>query len=130
MILTGTISDAAATTDRWTHVCRYDDLLPDRGVAALVDGEQVAVFRLADGSLHAVSNYCPASGAYVISRGIVGSQGTMATVASPVYKDVFDLRTGTCLTGTAEPLTIHLVFRHRGLVFCSLREASPDTEGI
>ena len=61
-------ADPAPDADRWTFVCRYDDLIPDRGVAALVEGEQVAVFRLCDGSLHAVSNYCPRSGAYVIAQ--------------------------------------------------------------
>ena len=36
-----------------------DDLAPDRGVAALVDGDQVAVFLLSDGSLHALDNHDP-----------------------------------------------------------------------
>ena len=30
----------------WIPVCRIDALTPDRGVAALVDGEQVAIFLL------------------------------------------------------------------------------------
>lgn len=78
-------------------VCRYDDLEPERGVAALVGGVQVAVFRLHDGSVAAVDHRDPFSGANVMARGIVGSRGDRSTVASPMYKQVFDLRTGECL---------------------------------
>jgi nitrite reductase (NADH) small subunit len=79
------------------RICRYDDLLPERGVAALVRGRQVAVFRTYDGAVYALDNHDPFSGANVLSRGIVGSRGDVPTVASPMYKQVFDLRTGDCL---------------------------------
>ncbi|HZO66788.1 MAG: nitrite reductase small subunit NirD [Kribbellaceae bacterium] len=79
------------------RICRYDDLLPERGVAALVRGRQVAVFRTYDGAVYALDNRDPFSGANVLSRGIVGSRGDVPTVASPMYKQVFDLRTGACL---------------------------------
>ena len=83
----------------WTAVCRLEDLAPERGAAALVGGEQVALFRLVDGTVHAVQQRDPYSGAHVLSRGIVGSRGDAPTVASPMYKQVFDLRTGRCLDG-------------------------------
>ncbi|WP_418276320.1 nitrite reductase small subunit NirD [Isoptericola jiangsuensis] len=86
----------------WRAVCRLDDLVPERGAAALLRREdgtdvQVAVFRLLDDSVHAVSNFDPYSGAHVMSRGIVGTRGEEPTVASPVYKQVFALRSGECL---------------------------------
>ena len=81
----------------WIAVCRYDDLQPERGVAALVKGEQVALFRAFDGTLYAIGNQDPFTGAFVLSRGIVGTRGGIPTVASPLYKQVFDLRTGVCL---------------------------------
>jgi nitrite reductase (NADH) small subunit len=81
----------------WTVVCRYDDLIPERGVAALIDGAAVAVFRTHDGALHALSNLDPFSKASVLSRGIVGDREGRATVASPIYKQVFELATGICL---------------------------------
>jgi nitrite reductase (NADH) small subunit len=87
----------SAELDGWVEVCRYDDLQPERGAAALVGGQQVALFRLADGSVHAVGHHDPFSGANVIARGIVGTRGGVDTVASPVYKQVFDVRTGRCL---------------------------------
>ncbi|KAB2339470.1 nitrite reductase small subunit NirD [Actinomadura rudentiformis] len=96
--------DAAALTTavptaagRWVDVCSYPDLIPERGVCAMVGGLQVAVFRTFEGELFAVSNFDPFSNAYVISRGILGSRAGAPTVASPMFKDVFDLRTGVCL---------------------------------
>lgn len=85
----------------WTAVCRLDDLAPERGAAALVDGEQVALFRLADDTVLAVQQHDPFSDAYVLARGIVGSRDVdgveVPTVASPMHKQVFDLRSGRCL---------------------------------
>ena len=86
----------------WLRVCALADLEIERGRAALIEGTQVALFLLraqagVAGRLHAVSNLDPYSGAHVISRGIVGTRQEAPTVASPMYKQVFDLRTGVCL---------------------------------
>jgi nitrite reductase (NADH) small subunit len=86
----------ASSTTVWVDVCALAELVPDRGVAALVGGLQVAVF-LVEGELFALSNYDPFSQAFVVSRGIVGSRGDRLKVASPIYKQSFDLRTGRCL---------------------------------
>jgi nitrite reductase (NADH) small subunit len=86
------------TTSTWTDVCAADLLTPNRGVAALLGDQQVAIFRIAPGDeLLAIDNVDPFSGAAVLSRGIVGSVGDMVTVASPVFKQRFDLRTGACV---------------------------------
>jgi nitrite reductase (NADH) small subunit len=71
--------------------------LPERGVAALIGHVQVAVFRAFDGTLYAIGNQDPFTGAFVLSRGIVGTRGDVPTVASPLHKQVFDLRNGVCL---------------------------------
>jgi nitrite reductase (NADH) small subunit len=85
--------------DNWTAVCALDDIVPDTGVCALLGGEQVAVFRVGEGTprLFAIENYDPNSHAAVLSRGLVGSVGERVVVASPIYKHHFDLSTGECL---------------------------------
>jgi nitrite reductase (NADH) small subunit len=100
----------------WAAVCRYDDLQPERGVAALVGGEQVALFRVFDGSLYAIGNQDPFTGAFVLSRGIVGSRGDIPTVASPLHKQVFDLRTGACLGDEAVAVPVFAVREREGQV--------------
>jgi nitrite reductase (NADH) small subunit len=85
------------TTTAAVAVCAYEALLPERGVAALIGDRQVALFRTYAGDVYALANTDPFSGANVLSRGIVGSRGDVPTVASPMFKQVFDLRTGVCL---------------------------------
>ncbi|MBE1160694.1 nitrite reductase small subunit NirD [Dyella acidiphila] len=85
------------TTQGWTLVCELDDIVPDTGVCALVDDEQVAVFRVGERALYALDNFDPNAGAAVLSRGLIGSIGDRVVVASPIYKQHFDLRTGQCL---------------------------------
>ncbi|GAB3631574.1 nitrite reductase (NAD(P)H) small subunit [Microbacterium shaanxiense] len=85
------------------RVCSIHDLEVERGRAALLGTEQVALFLLGDGSVHAVSNLDPYSGANVISRGIVGTRGDAPTIASPMHKQVFDLRTGECVETQGKP---------------------------
>jgi len=82
---------------RWTTVCPYDRIEPERGVAALIDGVQIAIFLTYTGELFALGNRDPIARAQVMSRGIVGSRGDIPTVTSPLHKQVYDLRTGQCL---------------------------------
>jgi nitrite reductase (NADH) small subunit len=92
----------------WTTACRYDYLMPCRGVAVLLpDGSQVALFRLDDGSLHAVGNIDPFSGAAVLSRGIVGDRGGRATVQSPIKKQAFAFDDGSCLDDPAVSIPVY-----------------------
>lgn len=82
----------------WTPACAYDRLVPCRGVGVLLpDGAQAALFRLDDGTVCAVGNLDPFSGAAVMSRGIVGDRGGRAVVQSPIKKQAFALDDGTCL---------------------------------
>ena len=91
------VATAASVRIRWTAVCPYGRLEPERGVAALVSGAQVAIFRTAEGQLYAIGHRDPISGAHVMSRGIVGIHDGAPTVISPVHRHVYDLRSGECL---------------------------------
>jgi nitrite reductase (NADH) small subunit len=100
----------AAIAPAWVPICPVDELIPGRGVAALLNPGtraepqiQVAVFRTSTGQLYAVDNRDPFTGACVISRGLIGTREGTHTVASPMLKHVFDLRTGRCMDGPAGP---------------------------
>jgi nitrite reductase (NADH) small subunit len=103
-------------TTGFTVVCRYDDLLPERGAAALLGTRQVALFRTFDGAVHAIDNRDPFTGAFVLSRGIVGNRGERATLASPLHKQVFDLHTGACLDDPAVSVPVYPARVRDGLV--------------
>lgn len=96
------LSDQAmGPASSYEPVCRLDRIEVEGGVAALVDGEAVAVFRTHDDAVYALSNYDPFSQASVLARGIVGTKTVgddeVPFVASPMHKQAFDLRTGRCL---------------------------------
>ncbi len=85
-------------TKQWQKVCTKQDLVAHSGVAALVEGKQVALFYLPENdAIYAIQNYCPFSDANVIARGIIGDLKGKLVVASPIYKQHFCLTTGECL---------------------------------
>lgn len=100
--------DASSALDGdFTIVCPRARLQRGRGVAALVDGEAVALFVLDDGTVHAIANIDPFSGASVLSRGLVGDCNGEPTVASPLYKQRFSLLTGWCLDDPGVAILVH-----------------------
>jgi nitrite reductase (NADH) small subunit len=83
----------------WQAICNRDDLVAGSGVCALIGREQIALFYLPDedDKIFALHNRDPVSAANVISRGLVGDIDGRLVVASPLYKQHFDLLTGECL---------------------------------
>ena len=94
---------------QWNAICAVDDILPDTGVCALVEGRHVAVFRVGEAQFYAIDNVDPKSGASVLSRGLVGNLGDHVVVASPLYKNHFDLRSGECLEAPEFSVRAHSV---------------------
>lgn len=101
---------------KWHQVCSYEILQPECGVPALLGEHVIAVFRTASDELYAVGNVDPFSGAGVMSRGIVGDRAGEPTVASPMLKQVFSLRTGECLDEPEASLPIFPVRRRDDIV--------------
>jgi nitrite reductase (NADH) small subunit len=119
----------------WTSVCTRQQLMPERGVAVLIDDLQVALFRITgtaeDGTktdfVYAVGHKDPACDANVMARGIVGSvatpNGQRDTVASPMYKDVYDLASGECLTRPELQLPVYRTWVAGGVVYVETASA-------
>lgn len=103
-------ADAAALDAGWIEVCQRDDLVPNSGVCALINQQQIALLystRLDE--VFAIGNYDPIGKANVLSRGIIGSVGDAVVVASPLYKQHFDLRTGECLESPEHKVKVYPV---------------------
>ncbi len=113
------VDDTRATevAASWTAACTVEQLVPGRGVAVLLPGdEQVALFRLPDDSLYAVGNVDPFGRAAVMSRGLVGDRAGEPTVASPLLKQVFSLIDGRCLSDETVSLPVYEVRKMANLV--------------
>ena len=90
--------------------CALADIPVGCGVAVLLRGRQIALIRPGEGeAVFALSNYDPFSEAFVIARGIVGDAAGRLKIASPIYKQSFDLETGACLDDGAVRLPIYPV---------------------
>ncbi len=107
----------------WTPVCDINEIVPNTGVGALVDGHQIAIFRLDDNRVFALDNFDPHSQANVLARGIVGDLGGELVVASPIYKQHFRLTDGACLEDPGSAVSAYAVSTRDGriLVDCQNR---------
>ena len=94
----------------WVTVCELGAIAPNTGVNALIGTEQVAIFRIGEtDEVYAVGNFDPYSKAFVMSRGIVGDRQGVLKVASPIYKQNFNLKTGACLDDETVALPVYPV---------------------
>lgn len=90
------MESAGLAATQWFRVCQLADLADSWGEAALINGRQVALFRVGREDVFAVSHADPATSAHVMARGLVGSRGRTHTIASPLHKEVYSLATGEC----------------------------------
>lgn len=98
-----------AVPGQWVRACALADLAVGRGAGVLgPDFEQAALFRIpavetdreavvGRTRLYAIGNIDPFARAAVLSRGVTGDRAGEPTVASPLGKQVFSLRSGICL---------------------------------
>jgi nitrite reductase (NADH) small subunit len=101
----------------WVAACPLHVLVPGRGVAVLLPGgRQAALFLLPNGMIYAVDNIDPYAGAAVMSRGLTGDRAGEPTVASPLLKQVFSLRTGVALDDPEVTLPTYSVRVQDGIV--------------
>ncbi|MBJ9985195.1 nitrite reductase small subunit NirD [Acinetobacter sp. S40] len=91
----------------WVDVCNLDDITPNTGVGALIEGQSVALFRVGyEKRIYALSNKDPFSQANVMCRGIIGDLQGERVIASPIYKQHFSLATGRCLEDKDQKLLV------------------------
>jgi nitrite reductase (NADH) small subunit len=113
---------------QWQDVCSVSDLQENSGVCALVNYLQVAIFYLPNDEhgVYAINNYDPIGKANVLSRGIVGDINGELVVASPLYKQHFNLHTGICLEDKfVVPVPVYACRLHEGRVEIDTRLVAP-----
>ncbi|AMW78784.1 nitrate reductase [Acinetobacter sp. TGL-Y2] len=104
----------------WVEICHLDDVTPNTGVGALINEQQIALFRVGcEKRVYALSNQDPFSKAFVMSRGIIGDLQGERVVASPIYKQHFSLATGRCLEDKDQKLLVFPTQIKNGRVYIS-----------
>ncbi|ROZ63301.1 nitrite reductase small subunit NirD [Kocuria soli] len=116
------LRDPRPVKGRAVDICALRDLEPTVAVAARVDGVQVALVRMPDDTVYAVDHRDPRTGTCTMARGIVGSKGDEPTIAAPLYKEVYSLLSGRCLSDTGHSLVTHPVEVRDGRVMVLARQ--------
>lgn len=83
---------------------KVDDIPVGEGRSLAVDGAQVAVFRLRDGSLRALDAVCPHRGG-PLADGLIDGR----VVVCPLHGYTFDLQTGAETSTGAAPICTYTV---------------------
>lgn len=102
----------------WIKLCNKNDLIANSGIAALYEGQQIALFYIPNykDEVFAIGNNDPFSGANVLARGLIGDLKGEPMVASPLYKQHFSLDTGACFEDEAIRVPVWPVRIHNGSV--------------
>ncbi|MBB3037963.1 Rieske (2Fe-2S) protein [Hoyosella altamirensis] len=86
----------------WVTVGHVRDLTPGEGRTFVVDGHQIAVFLLPDGSLRATAAVCPHKGG-PLADGQIDSN----VVVCPLHQYAFAFESGLCTTGEVEAVPVY-----------------------
>lgn len=108
-----------STQDNWITVCSDTDLVSNSGVCALLNEQQIALFKIKsvnDEHVYAVSNWDPIGKANVLYRGLLGSVEDIKVIISPLYKQRYCLESGQCLDDDAIKLIVYPVRIEQSLV--------------
>ncbi|MDY7026213.1 MAG: nitrite reductase small subunit NirD [Pseudomonadota bacterium] len=102
-----------------TFLAKVNDIVPNTGVCSLYNNKHVAVFRTFDDQYFAIDNIDPFSNASVLSRGLIGEHDGTYYIASPIYKQRFDLNTGVCMSDDQVKLTTYQLDIVDDEIFCT-----------
>lgn len=106
---------------QWIKVGAVDDFPIEGGATVKYGNVQLAVFRYSSrNQWYACQNVCPHKRAFVLSRGILGTDGELPKVACPLHKKTFSLETGNCLSGEDYSVKVFPVKVHDDHVFLLL----------
>ena len=97
--------------DAGIAVGSMDDLLPGEGRAYAVDGMQIAIFRMTDGTLRATDAVCPHRGGP-----LADGQFDLGQIVCPLHQYAFRFSDGGCAADEIGPVAIHRAEDHEGQI--------------
>lgn len=102
--------------NHWIDVAAEADLFEGAGTAVAPEGQDIAVFKIEDGSVFAINNLCSHGNAKLCDGFVEGHQ-----VECPFHQALFDLRDGSVSCGPAtEPVKSWPVKIEHGRVLLDL----------
>lgn len=111
-----------STESTWIDACAIDDLSVGAGTCVLVEGRQVAVFRVDEQNFRAVQNQCPHKGAAVMHQGLIADRGGEPVVLCPLHKRGYHLGDGRCMEEGGPKLRAYPIRVNEGRILVSVAE--------
>lgn len=115
----------------WVSIGAVSNFSENAGEAILYGESQLAIFnttKLENGLQtivwYATQNMCPKNRAFVLSRSIVGDQGSIPKIACPIHKGTFNLLTGESFTDPALAILTFSVKQVNDTLFAKLPPAA------
>ena len=100
----------------WIDVAAEADLFEGAGIAVTPEGQDIALFKLEDGSVYAINNLCSHGNAKLCDGFVEGHH-----VECPFHQALFDVRDGTVSCGPAtEPVKSWPVKIEDGRIYLDL----------
>lgn len=97
----------------WRRACPSENVIKDEGVGVDFDGVRIGLYRLEDGTVHAINDICTHEFA-ILSEGFVEGE----CIECPLHSALFNIRTGKCLGPIAEEdVQVYPVKEEGGEVF-------------
>ena len=101
----------------WIDVAAEADLFEGAGIAVTPEGQDIAIFKVEDGGVHAINNLCSHGNAKLCDGFVEGHQ-----VECPFHQAMFDVRDGTVSCGPAiDPVKSWPVKIEDGRVYLNLQ---------
>ena len=102
----------------WYKAAKASDFPENGGACVKYKDQQVAVFNFSRrNEWYACQNLCPHKMQMALSRGMIGSLEGEPKVACPFHKKNFSLRSGECLVGGEESISVYPVKVEEGFVY-------------
>ena len=86
---------SSTAPENWQRAFPLAELAPGNARAVKIDGEQIAVFHRAQGTLYACNNRCPHEG-YPLARGRIFGESVLMCIW---HSFAFNLKDGSCIAG-------------------------------
>lgn len=101
-------------------LANVNEIPEEGGIAYLLPtNEQLAIFKI-QGQIFVTQNECPHKKENVLARGIIGNKQEQFTIACPMHKKLFDLKTGNAIQHTCGNLKIYKVIIKNKEIFIEI----------
>lgn len=116
------IEATTSMNSTWVDAGAIDDLSIGAGTCVMVEGKQVAVFRVDQTTFRAIQNQCPHRGAAVMHQAIIADRAGEPVALCPLHKRAYHLVHGGCMEEPGAKLQVYSAVQDSGRILVGLAD--------